>query len=275
MELSAQQATLAATEAAKLVLQVYTNRKGGAETFRTEAQVLKDRIAELACDEVQEECKKLLRQMHKTFVAKTQSSWRPYVLSILQCLGTPREELKELVGKGDKATLALFHEFDVNESKSLKKIIRQKVKLVSPKTSKEEKDAAQMAAPLTPEKRKRAELDLTPSKKCREDALLTDEEKAAQKDAARHRAAEIAERSQAFQRTYLQRHLQRIEARKDEPILEIIEGLEKLGDILGEDLPIFLRSPLPEKEAKSDRSQIQGQRRSALRIHSKQSSATP
>eukprot|EP00930_Biecheleria_cincta_P011475 TRINITY_DN114319_c0_g1_i1.p1 TRINITY_DN114319_c0_g1~~TRINITY_DN114319_c0_g1_i1.p1 ORF type:complete len:360 (-),score=63.60 TRINITY_DN114319_c0_g1_i1:45-1067(-) len=123
------QSTLAAVKAAKELMDVFTNQRGGPTLFRREATCVKEKLEQLVDSGKRELCLKLLAEMHRSFVSHTQSSWRPYALMILLALGVPREELRSLVTKRDWRTLHVFDLVDLSDWEGLYERIRKEVTL--------------------------------------------------------------------------------------------------------------------------------------------------
>lgn len=227
-----------AIQSAKVLLELKTNRKDGPADYRRDMGALKEKIEEIEDEELRTECKKWMKHMNKVFVPKTHSSWRPFVLSILFCLGIPKAKLEDLLGTRDRATWDIFLESTVHDAAGLGKLICSKVKRISPQYSKEERQKRQQAEALAAaaeERQKLALLEMSPIKTSRtHDPFegLTEEERLARQAAARHKAAESAERSKAFNHSYLNRHLQCIAAKKEEPIHEVLAELEQLGELI-------------------------------------------
>lgn len=223
-----------AIDSAKVLLELKTNRKHGPKDFRRDAGDLAEKIEDIQDEAIYAEVKKLMKQMNKVFVAKTHSSWRPFVLAILLCLGIPKAKLEELLGKADKATWDIFLESTLHDSDSLRKLICSKVKRISPTMNKEERQKrqqAEMLAEAAEERKKLALLQMSPIKNVRsaEPFLeMTDEERQAKEAAAR----QAAERSKAFNNSHLRRHVQIVADKKGEPVLEVVAELEELGKLI-------------------------------------------
>eukprot|EP00930_Biecheleria_cincta_P033918 TRINITY_DN23473_c0_g2_i1.p1 TRINITY_DN23473_c0_g2~~TRINITY_DN23473_c0_g2_i1.p1 ORF type:complete len:312 (+),score=75.97 TRINITY_DN23473_c0_g2_i1:60-995(+) len=247
-----------AIDAAKVLLELKTNRKHGPADFRRDAGALAEKIEDIQDEDIYAECKRLMKQMNKVFVAKTHSSWRPFVLAILVCLGIPKAKLEEMLGAKDRATWDIFLESTLHDADSLRKLIMSKVKRISPQVSKEERQKrqqAEMLAAAAEERKQLALMEMSPIKTVRAHEPcpeLTEEERRA-KEAAK---AAAAERSKAFNQSHLRQHLQCIAAKKGEPILEVIAELEELGNLILEeasDTGKASAAQKPRKSAASDR----------------------